>query len=140
MDRDSLLFELNVIVVPGYHVAVCKLCRYGLASDVIFADHIRNEHEKKHFSREALRAMFENQLQCRRMSEVIIPADLVPAFPQLPVFQGFACSSEGCNYAAVKKDTILRHCRTIHGDNTLFHAHTVQRYLSARYPLVLSSV
>jgi hypothetical protein len=84
-----------------------------------------NIHSEK-YHHDTLRKIFSQHLKCR--TEYVLPDDIIPAIPELPIHNGFACLAEGCNYASGMKTTMLVHCKTQHGVKTIFREHTVQRF------------
>jgi hypothetical protein len=96
----------------------------GLFSDKAFANHMTTHSEKYHY--DTLRQIFSQHLKCR--NECVIPADIIPAIPELPIHNGFVCLAEGCLYASSTKPTMFAHCKTQHGVKTIFTEHTVQRF------------
>jgi hypothetical protein len=105
--------------LAAYGVLVCRECRYACPTDEA-ATHLRARHRRLSatYRSGVVRAVQSLPARYRRQADLAsftLPAQPVPAIPQLdgPFPDGLKCRA--CPYVARQVRRIQEHCRTVHG-------------------------
>lgn len=99
--------------LPQYRVVRCVACRYAVPPSAL----PRHMNDLHHIHRGKIRSLLDYAatLDLAEPDEVVLPKPHDPPVPSIPVEDGVACRSDGCNYMSVTRKRMKRHWVTHHG-------------------------
>ncbi|PVH70958.1 hypothetical protein DL98DRAFT_521355 [Cadophora sp. DSE1049] len=107
--HDALLHYL-----PGYHVLICKECRYAIQPSAI-SRHLKDLHHIYRSDRQEL-LEYTKGLDLAEPGDVLLPPPDTTPVPLLPTESGLACAKEGCSHLCVTVKRMKNHWATAHRD------------------------
>lgn len=104
-----------LVHVPEYGVAICSECQYAVQPTAL----------SKHLLRHGVyRSERQAQLACFKHVKLLEPDDITPplgaeSIPELPLYEGRRCMTDGCTYTCVSEKRMQQHWREQHHNQAL---------------------
>ena len=99
--------------LPQYGIVICRKCRYAIQP------HALDPHLLRHSIYRGDRQQLLGRLSSLKLHEprsILNPPADIPAFPDLPVYDGHKCLSSGCTHACVSQKRMEQHWSRHHGE------------------------